>query len=72
MGRNLSTPALTWQQIVKLPHNTTIIDGNMDLYTKRTDLMWESETGLMVTSTALVRPRHQPLKLWLARKGNCA
>lgn len=67
MANNMSLKNLNPAEIRKLPLGTPIFDGNMDIYTKRDNDLWESETGKLITTEALLVYPHTPLRPYIPR-----
>jgi hypothetical protein len=47
-----------------LPPGSHVIDGSMDISTKRADGQWTSPIALAHISTATLHRKHGPIKLW--------
>lgn len=65
MPKNLALKDLTRAAIRKLPIGTPIFDGNMDIYVKLEETLWESEKGKHITTEVLLRPPHTPLRPYI-------
>lgn len=64
-NHNLALKNLTRADLKKLDLGAPIFDGNMDIYIKRENTMWESETGRHITTETLLRPPHTPLRPYM-------
>lgn len=62
MAGNRARRALSLAQMEALPPGSHVIDGSMDISTKRADGLWEGHEMAPITSTKL--RKYGPIKLW--------
>lgn len=64
-GRNLARISLGAKALDRLPIGTQVIDADMDIWVKQSNLRWlgNGHTRPIVTSTLV---RYGPIKLWKA------
>jgi len=60
-GRNMARPTLRRSQLMNLEPGRAVVNGDMEIFVKRADGLWEGEHGRRVTDTLL---EHGPVKLW--------
>jgi hypothetical protein len=65
-GRNLARISLGAKALDKLPVGTQVIDADMDIWVKQSDLRWLGlrPHGRSIVTSTLVR--YGPIKLWKA------
>lgn len=61
-GRNLARQSLSRERMDALPPGSHVIDGSMDISTKRADGLWEGRETAPLTTAKL--HKYGPIKLW--------